>query len=153
METFILYFLIINIKGDKEMKKSLIVLGTIAVVLLMVSTVTAVPQAHSTPMMEIVNEMEQKKTLNNGKIVAFSDKIVNKLAKVEPGGIITWLINLITSLIEFIRNIINFISSIIQLAELIITLINLITTLYEAIMQFIEWIQGILNPESFGIFE
>jgi len=135
------------------MKKSLILLGAIAVVLLMVSTVTAVPQVHSTPMMEIVNEVEQKKTLINGKIGVFSDKIVDKLVNVEPGGIISWLINLITSLIEFIMNIINFISSVIQLAELIITLINLITTLYEAILQFIEWIQGILNPESFGIFE
>ncbi len=135
------------------MKTSLVVLGAIAVVLLMVSTVTAVPQVHSTPMMEIVNEVEQKKTLINGKLGAFSDKIADKLVNVEPTGIITWLINLIVSLIEFVRNIINFISSIIQLAELIITLINLITTLYEVIMQFIEWIQGILNPESFGIFE
>ena len=135
------------------MKKNLIVFGAIAVVLLMVSTVTAVPQAHSTPMMEIVNEMEQKKTLNNGKIVAFSDKIVNKLAKVEPGGIITWLINLITSLIEFIMTLISFVNSIVQLAELIVSLIDLITALYEVIMQFIEWIQGIFNPESFGIFE
>jgi len=134
------------------MKKSLIVFGAIAVVLLMVSTVIAVPQVNSTPMMGIVNDVEQKKTLNIGKIVVFSDKIVNKLVSVEPGGIITWLINLITSLIEFIMNIIDFISSIFQLAELIISLINLITTLYETIMQFIEWIQGILNPESFGIF-
>ncbi len=135
------------------MKKSLIVLGAIAVILLMVSTVTAVPQVHSTPMMEIVNEVEQKKTLINGKIGAFSDKIVDKLVNVEPVGIIKWLINLIISLIEFIKNIINLISTMIQLAELIISLINLITTLYEVIMQFIEWIQGILNPESFGIFE
>ena len=100
------------------MKTSLVVLGAIAVVLLMVSTVTAVPQVHSTPMMEIVNEVEQKKTLINGKLGAFSDKIADKLVNVEPTGIITWLINLIVSLIEFIRNIINFISSIIQLAEL-----------------------------------
>jgi len=130
------------------MKKSLVVMGAIAIVLLMVSTVTAVPQAHSKPIMKIVNEVEQKKTIINGKIGAFSDII-----DVEPAGIITWLINLITSLLEFIRKIINFISSIIELAELIVTLIDLITTFYETIMQFIEWIQGILNPESFGIFE
>ena len=135
------------------MKTILVILGAIAVVLLMVSTVTAVPQVHSTPMMEILNEVEQKKILINGKLGAFSDKIADKLVNVEPTGIITWLIKLIVSLIEFIRNIINFISSIIQLAELIITLISLITTLDEVIMQFIEWIQGILNPESFEIFE
>ena len=153
METFISYFLIINIKREKEIKKSLIVLGTIAVVLLMVSTVTAVQQVHSTPMMEIVNEVEQKKTLINGKIGSFSDIIVDKLVNIEPVGIIKWLIDLIISLIEFISNLINLISTMVQLAELIISLINLITTLYEVIIQFIEWIQGILNPESFGIFE
>jgi len=130
------------------MKKSYVIMGAIAIVLLMVSTVTAVPQAHSKPIMEIVNEVEQKKTIINGKIGAISDII-----DVEPAGIITWLINLITSLLEFIRKIINFISSIIELAELIVTLIDLITTFYETIMQFIEWIQGILNPESFGIFK
>ena len=135
------------------MKKSLILLGAIAVILLMVSTVTAVPQVHSTPMMEIVNEVEQKKTLINGKTGAFSDKIVDKLENIEPVGIIKWLIDLIISLIEFIKNIIDLISTVTQLAELIISLINLISTLYEVIMQFIEWIQGILNPESFGIFE
>jgi len=134
------------------MKKSLILLGAIAVVLLMLSTVTAVPQVHSTPVMNIVNEVEQKKTLINGKTGAFSDKMVDKLVNIQPGGIITWLINLITSMINFIKNIINFISSIIQLAELIISLIDLITALYEMIMQFIEWIRGIFNPESFGIF-
>jgi len=135
------------------MKKSCIVLGTIAIVLLMISTVTAIPQVHSKPMMDIVNEVEKKKTLINGKIGFFSDEIADKLVNVQPGGIISWLIELINFLIEFIMNIINFISSIIKLAELIISLIDLITTLYELIMQFIEWIQGILNPKIFGIFE
>ena len=152
-ETFKFYLMIKNIRGDKEMKKSLIVLGAIAIVLLMVSTVTAIPQVHSKPMMDIVNEVEKKKILINEKIGFFSDKIADKLLNGQPGGIISWLIELINSLIEFIMNIINFISSIIQLAELIISLIDLITTLYEIIMQFIEWIRGILNPESFGIFE
>jgi len=135
------------------MKKSLIVLGAIAIILLMVSTVTAVPQVHSTPMMDIVNEVEQKKTLINGKIETFSDKIVDKLVNIESLGLIRWLINLIISLIELFQNIVNLISTVIQLAELIVSLIDLITTLYEVIMQFIEWIQAILNPESFGIFE
>ena len=135
------------------MKKNYVIIGAIAVVLLMVSTVTAVPQVHSKPIMEIVNEVEQKKTIINGKIGVFSNKLGNKMKNIEPAGIITWLINLITSMLELIRKIINFISSIMQLAELIITLIDLITTFYETIMQFIEWIQGILNPESFGILE
>ena len=43
------------------MKKSIIVLAAIAVALLMASTVTAVPQVHSTPVMKVVNEVEQKK--------------------------------------------------------------------------------------------
>ena len=135
------------------MKKSLVILVAISIVLLMISTVTAVPQVHSKPMMEIVNEVEQKKTLINGKIGIFSDKIVDKFVNAEPRGIISWLISLITALIEFITNLISFISTVVQLAELIISLINLITTFYETIMQFIEWLQGIFNPESFRIFE
>ena len=133
------------------MKISLVVLGAIAVVFLMVSTATAVPQVHSTPVMNFLNDVEQKEILIDGKLKVFSEKLADKLGDIELGGIIRWLINLIISLIEFITNLINFISVIIQLGELIINLINLITTLYEVIMQFIEWLQGIFNPESFVI--
>ena len=131
------------------MKKSLIVLGAIAVVLLMVSTVTAVPQVHSTPMMEIVNEVEQKKTLINGKIGAFSDKIVDKLVNVELGGIIEIIIAILLFLIQLLNSIIQFILTIMQIGNLILALIDAITTLIDLITQFIEWIQAILNPESF----
>lgn len=43
------------------MKKSIVILGAIAVVLLMVSTSTAVPQTQSMPTMEETKDMLQKK--------------------------------------------------------------------------------------------
>ena len=43
------------------MKKIFLLIGTIFTTLLMISTVTAVPQVHSNPLMEKINEIEKKK--------------------------------------------------------------------------------------------
>ena len=128
------------------MKKSIIVLAAIAVALLMASTVTAVPQVHSTPVMKIVNEVEQKKTFFEEKIEGFSEKIA---LDVEPEGIIDTIIALIQFLIDLILGIIQFITNLMQLGNLILALINAINALIDIITQFIEWIMGILNPEGF----
>ena len=131
------------------MKKSMIVLGSIAVVLLMVSTVTAVPQAHSTPVMNVVNEVEQKKKLFECETEIFSGRIAEKSANVETGGIIDTIIALIQFLIDLILGIIQFLTNLMQIGDLILALINAINNLIDIITQFIEWIQGILNPEAF----
>ena len=138
-----------EIRGTKEMKKSIIVLAAIAVALLMASTVTAVPQVHSTPVMKVVNEVEQKKTLFEWEIEIFSGKIAGKSVNVETGGIIDTIIALIQFLIDLILGIIQFITNLMQLGNLILALIDAITALISIITQFIEWIMGILNPEGF----
>lgn len=128
------------------MKKSIIVLAAIAVALLMTSTVTAVPQVHSTPVMKIVNDVEQKKTFFEEKIEGFSEKIA---LDVEPEGIIDTIIAIIQFIIELIMEIIQFIADLMQLGNLILALIDAINALISIITQFIEWIMGILNPEGF----
>lgn len=124
-------------------------LVAIAIALLMVSTVTAIPQTHSTPVMNVVNEVEQKKTLFEKETEIFLGKIGGKSAKVETDGIIDIIIALIQLLIDLILGIIQFINNIMQIGNLIMALINAINNLINAITQFIEWIQGILNPEGF----
>ena len=135
------------------MKKSIIVLAAIAVALLMTSAVTAVPQVHSTPVMKVVNEVEHKKTLFEGGTEIFSGKIAGKSSNVEPGGIIDDIIALIQFLIDLLMGIIQFITNLMQLGNLIQALINAINALIDIITQFIEWIQGILNPEGFQLID
>lgn len=130
------------------MKKSMIVLGAIAIVSLMISTATAVPQVHSEPVMKIVNDAEQKKTFFEEKIEGFSDKIA---LDIEPEGIIDTIIAIIQFIIELIMEIIQFIADLMQLGNLILALIAAIEALISMITQFIEWIMGILNPESFAV--
>jgi phage-related protein len=129
------------------MKKSIIVLGAIAIVSLMISTATAVPQVHSEPVMNIVNDVEQKKTFFYEKIEGFSEKIA---LDVGHKGIIDTIIAIIQFIINLIMEIIQFIADLMQLGNLILALIDAITALISIITQFIEWIMGILNPEDFA---
>jgi len=133
------------------MNKKIIVLMAIATALLMVSTVTAIPQTHSTPVMNVLNEVEQKKTLFERETESFLGKIEGKFAKVETGGIIDTIIAIIQFLINLILEIIQFINNLMQIGNLILALINAINNLIDAITQFIEWIQGILNPGDFAL--
>ena len=135
------------------MNKKIIVLTSVAIALLMASTVTAVPQVHSTPVMKVVNEVEQKKTLFEWETEIFSGKIAGKSANVETGGIIDTIIALIQFLIDLILGIIQFITNLMQIGDLILALINAINALIDIITQFIEWIQGILNPEGFPLID
>ena len=133
------------------MKKNIIILTAIAVALLMTSTVTTVPQVHSTPVMKIINEVEQKKTLFEGGTEIFSGRIAGKFSNMEPGGIIEDIIALIQFLIDLIMGIVQFITNLMQIGNLIMALIDAINALFDIITQFIEWIQGILNPEGFPL--
>jgi len=124
------------------MKKNLILLGAIAVILLMVSTVTAVPQAHSTPLMKTVSEIEQKRAILED--ISFN---------IQPGGIIDIIIALIQFLIDLITGMIQFITNLLQIGNLILALIDAITALISIITQFIEWILDLFNPEDFTIVQ
>ena len=135
------------------MKKSLIVLGAIAVVLLMVSTATAVPQVHSTPLMKTVSEIEQKRAILEGKFGVCTEKLEDISFNVQLGGIIDIIIAIILLLIRLVNSIIQFILNVMQIGNLILALINAIITLIDVITQFIEWILELFNPEDFTIVQ
>ena len=130
----------------KEMKRRLIVWGVIAIALLMVSTATAVPQAHSRSVMNVVNDMEQKKALIEQNLAAFSEKLADKLVDAEPGGLIDLLIAILMAIINFVNAIIQFIFDLFDLVGLVEYLIERITYLIGLIMSFIELIIEIFTP-------
>jgi len=132
------------------MKKSVIVLTTIAVALLMISTATAVPQVHSEPAMKIVNDVEQNKTFFEEKIGDFLEKIGLDMG---PGGIIDTIIAIIEFIIGLIMGLIQFIADLMQIGNLILALIDAINALISIITQFIEFIMGIFNPEGFALID
>ena len=135
------------------MKKSLIVLGAIAVVLLMVSTATAVPQVHSTPLMKTVSEIEQKRAFLEGEFGVCTEKLEDVSFNVQLEGIIDTIIAIILFLIQLLNSIIQFILNIMQIGNLILALIDAIMTLIDLITQFIEWILELFNPEDFTIIQ
>ena len=124
------------------MKKYFIEIGAILIALLLMSTVTAVPQTQSKPAMEIINDIEDKINLIE------SNEISNIINNVETGGIIELLIQLITVIIQFIIELIGIIQNIIGLVNLIETLITAFTTLFQLIQDLIELIRSIFNPEQ-----
>ena len=124
------------------MKKYFFEIGAILIALLLMSTVTAVPQTQSKPAMDIINDIEDKINLIE------SNALTNILNNVESGGIIELLIQLITVIIQFIIELIGIIQNIIGLVNLIETLIAAFTTLFQLIQDLIELIRSIFNPEQ-----
>ena len=124
------------------MKKYFFEIGAILIVLLLMSTVTAVPQTQSKPAMDIINDIEDKINLIE------SNALTNIINNVESGGIIELLIQLITVIIQFIIELIGIIQNIIGLVNLIETLIAAFTTLFQLIQDLIELIRSIFNPEQ-----
>lgn len=123
------------------MKKYYIELGAIVVALLMMSTVTAVPQTHSKVVMDIVDKIEQKKDVLEEKLTEIF------LDDLKLSGIIDFLIQLIILIIQLVMKIIEIVQGIMGLINLIQNLIAALTTLFQLVQSLIELIQDIFNPE------
>jgi len=123
------------------MKKYFIVFGAIVISLLLMSTVTAVPQVHSNSIMNVINNIEDSKNSLENIIK------INIFEKLKLNGLIELLIQLIMLIIDFVTQIISIVQNIISLANLIQNLINAFTTLFQLIQQLIELIQEIFNPQ------
>jgi hypothetical protein len=123
----------------KEMKKFVLLFWSIFISLIMISTVSAVPQVNSNPLMEKINIIEENiKLINEGLVENFVD--------VETGGLIDLLRDIIEWLINIVQEIINLILEIFNLVDLIEDLIQLITTLFDLIMSLINFIIDIFTP-------
>ena len=124
------------------MKKYFMGLGVFLISLLLISTVTAVPQTHSKPTMNLINTIEDKKNIID--IEPLNDIINN----IKSGGIIDLIIQLITLIIQFVTEIISIIQNVISLVNLVQSLIEAFTTLFQLIQDLIEIIKNIFNPSS-----
>jgi len=112
----------------KEMKKSIVMFGAAAIVLLMVSSATAVPQVQSEPVMKIINDMEQKKTMLEEKLASLTERLLGAPDDPQPTFIIRillWLIKLIDAFFQ--------------------TLIDIILTIGDFIAKVIKWLEDSLN--------
>ena len=123
------------------MKKIFFSIGTIFTILLMISTVTAVPQVNSNPLMDKINEIEEYERIIDEKLATINPDV-------ENGGLIDLLIQIIQWLIALVQQIINFILDIFGLVELIEYLKGLIVALFELIMSLINFIIDIFTPDT-----
>lgn len=123
-----------------HMEKILLVAGALLSAFLMVSVVTAVPQSHSTTVMNVIEDIEQERNI-------LQDRLSN-IGVLDPqfGGIIDLLKQLIWLIIQAILDLIEIVRNLIGLVALIDYLIQLVMILVEAIMALIEIIMNIFNP-------
>ena len=128
------------------MKKFCILFGAVAISTLIVSSVSAVPQTHSKPIMEIVNEIEKNRAVLEDKYSISIEDAKTSLLKIMPLGLIDIIIQLISLIINLIYGIVNFLLTIMQLGSLIVLLINAITVLIDTVSQFLEWLMNLFNP-------
>ena len=129
------------------MKKCYIELVAIVIALLMMSTVTAVPQINSKSLMNKINDVEQKRNFLEEKIT------VNFCNNIRPCGLIDLLIQLITLLIQLVFKIIQVVQDVIGLVNLIQNLIDALTNLFQLIQDLFELLQEIFNPEPLKSFQ
>ena len=81
-----------------KMKRRLIVGGAIIIFLIMLSTVTAVQQMHSTPVMNVLNKVEENRILIKNNVEKYVEKFEYNSLDIYRKGNIS---NLIDFLIQF----------------------------------------------------
>ena len=135
------------------MKKCLTILGAFASILLVISTVTAVPQVHSEPTMKVVDNIERVRIFLEEESETCTEDLTKTSMNAQPKGLIDTIIALIRLIIKLLNSIIQLILNIMILGNLILSLIDIITTLIDVLTQFIEWLQDLFNPESFTIIK
>ncbi|MBN2603274.1 MAG: hypothetical protein JXA91_03985 [Candidatus Thermoplasmatota archaeon] len=130
------------------MKKFCMLFGAVAISTLIISSVSAVPQTHSEPIIQIVNEIEKNRAVLEDKYLISIEDAKTSLSEILPLGILDTIIQLLVFLINLIYGIVNFLLTIMQLASLITLLLNAITVLIDTVSQFIEWLMNLFNPQT-----
>ena len=98
--------------------------------------------------MNNIKDSEQKISLLEETLELNIEKVNDLIYNVQSKGLFENLLALIQFLIDLIGKIINFIKKVMLIGQLIITLVNLVKALIDVINQFIEWLQGLINPEA-----
>jgi len=137
----------------KEMKKRLIVGEAIIIILLLVSTATAVPQMHSTSVMNVVNNEEKNKILIENNFNKFVEKYEINSFDIYPMGNISKLIDFLIRILDFINKISEPIASILNLIYWVYNIVSQLNNIITTIIEIIQLIQDIFNPKSFAIID
>ena len=122
--------------------KRVLVSGALLSILLMVSVVTAVPQSHSTTVMNVIKDIEQETNTLEEKLSKFDT------LDPQASGIFDLLKQLIWFIIKVIINLIDIVKNLIGLVALIEYLIQLIMVLVDSIITLIDMIMNIFNPHT-----
>jgi hypothetical protein len=127
------------------MKRSLITAGSIAIILLMISTVTAIPQVQNANTLNILGNIEKNKIIIENKIEKFTENYpLYNFFKFNISKFIDFLIRLI----DFIVRVSGFIASIIGTLSLIYSIVNQLNYYISIIIQILEWFDAFLNPQG-----
>ncbi len=124
------------------MKKTIIVIGAFLISLLLVSTVTAVPQTQSKPSMDIIEKIEHKKSVTE----TLQNKI-DSITSFQKTGLIDWIVQLLTAILNLIQALIQFVMDLFNIVNLINAIISAINQLINLIVQFINAIIAIFTPD------
>lgn len=123
------------------MKKYILTILTMTIVLLMISSATAVPNTKSKNPSENPNNFKQ--------LITIEQKLEDlNIFDITPNGIIDWLIELIKNIIQFIQRLINLVKDLIEIIDLIEKLIEAIQTLIGHIQILIERILDLLPSQE-----
>jgi phage-related protein len=125
------------------MKKLVIGLGAVFISLLMISTVTAVPQAQSQPAMNMIEKIEQK--IND------TEQLEDTLSfdgDIQPTGLIDLIIQLLTAILGIIQDLILFMLNLFQIVNLIEMIVSAISQLINLVVQFINAIIDLFTPNN-----
>jgi len=128
------------------MKKLFIIFGAISAIFLMVSNATAVPQIHSEPIMKNISDNNQQVTLLKEKLEVYIEKLNYITPNIQPTGIFRLIFDIILAIINLIIDFINLLTEFIQdILQLSSALIIALVALINMIIQFLEWLQGLIN--------
>lgn len=122
------------------MKHRCVLLGVFFTLILVVSTVTAVPYNYSQPAMNRIEQIEEKRTMKNVLITDAENNILGK-------GLIDLIIQILLAILSFIQKLIAFVFDLLQIVNLIERIISAIMQLITAIFAFIEAIMDLISPD------
>jgi hypothetical protein len=113
----------------------------------MISTASAVPQAHSGPVMNVLNSLERKILLLEERGASeIKEKLADLLDALPLGPLLDLIKKIILLLIMIINELIRIIIDLFNIAQLIAYLIERILVLIALIIAFIEWLIDIFTP-------
>ena len=131
------------------MKRSLIATSSLAIIVIMVSTVTAVPQIQGTSTLNIINNLENNKFEMGNNIEKIIEKLENNPAYSSLRINISDLIDFLIRIIDFILRISGIIASIFNTFNLIYSIVSQLNYYISTIIQILEWLDSFLNPQGF----